>query len=119
MAVYDKNQFDIRDAIERFEELEDAERDDDEQEEFGVLSSLLEDTKGYGGDHQWRGDWYPVGFIADSHFEDYARELAEDIGAIDKDAGWPCGYIDWPRAAEALQIDYSSVEINGDTYWYR
>jgi len=65
-------------------------------------------------------DWtYGEVLINDSHFEDYARELAEDIGAINPDAGWPNGYIDWERAAEALLIDYTSIEFDGETYWTR
>lgn len=28
-------------------------------------------------------------------------------------------YIDWKRAAEALQSDYTSVEFDGVTYWVR
>ena len=57
--------------------------------------------------------------IADSYFETYARELAEDIGAIDPKATWPVNYIDWTAAAEALQTEYTSVEIDGCTFWYR
>lgn len=110
--------FDIREAIDRFEELEDIE-DRDDTEEYATIKSLLEDVCGYGGDHQWRGDWYPVTFIADHHFQEYAQELAEDIGAIDKAANWPNNCIDWERAARELQSDYSSVEIDGTTYWYR
>lgn len=116
------DQFGIRDVIARFEELEgnDPETlDDDEQAEFHAIQSFLDDVKGYGGDEQWRGDWYPVGFIADSYFEQYAKELAEDIGAINRDATWPNTCIDWAQAARELQQDYSSVTINGSDYWYR
>lgn len=88
-------------------------------EEFYKLRELLNDLKGYGGDEQWRGDWYPILLIRDSHFRDYAEELAEDIGAINSDAGWPNRCIDWARAARELQVDYSTVEFDGTTYWYR
>jgi antirestriction protein len=120
--------FDIRDVIERYEELEalgavadpdDTEGDADDNEEYRTLGNFLSEVKGYGGDHQWRGDWYPVSFILDSHFEAYAQELAEDIGAVKEAMEWPCNCIDWERAARELQFDYSSVEIDGDTYWYR
>lgn len=112
--------FDIRDVIKRFEELEDIEeRDEEEQEEFVSLESFLEEMAGNGGDEQWRGDWYPVTFIADSYFEEYAQELAEDIGAINRDATWPNNCIDWERAASELQSYYSSVDFNDTTYWYR
>jgi hypothetical protein len=67
-------------------------------------------------------DWeYGETLIRDSYFEEYAQQLAEDIGAIDSDAslGWPLGYIDWERAAEALQMDYTPIEFDGVTYWAR
>ena len=49
----------------------------------------------------------------------YAMELAEDIGAIDKDASWPNTYIDWDAAADALKQDYTSVDFDGTEYWIR
>lgn len=124
---------DVREVIERVGQLEqlrqagpvdlgdeDNRKDQDELfAELSTLESLLDELRGNGGDHDWRGDWYPVTLIRDSYFENYARELADDLGVIDKDAGWPSAYIDWKRAAEALQIDYSTVEYDGVTYWYR
>lgn len=58
--------------------------------------------------------------IADSHFEDYARGYAEEIGAIENDMKWPANHIDWKAAADELQSDYTSVEFDGEenTYWY-
>src|SRR5438270_149803 len=35
------------------------------------------------------GDDFEPTLIAETDFEDYARELAEDIGAIDPRASWP------------------------------
>lgn len=110
---------DIRNVIERYEALEDIDRDEDDALEFSLLGKLLEECKGNGGDEQWRGDWYPVTLIRDSYFKDYAQELAEDIGAINKDATWPNNYIDWDAATEALQGDYTTVEFDGVTYWVR
>jgi hypothetical protein len=57
--------------------------------------------------------------IPDDEFESYAEEFARDIGAINDDLGWPCNRIDWTAAAEDLQQDYTSVEYQGTTYWYR
>jgi hypothetical protein len=121
-----KDVLDVRDIIERFEEL-DSESDGLEDEDLAEreeLSSLLRDLKGNGGDHQWQGDWYPVTLIRDSYFLYYAQELAEDIGAINPDLGWPYGCIDWDRAAYELQMDYTTVEYRREgygsvTYWYR
>lgn len=65
-------------------------------------------------------DWqYGEAFIRDDYFEEHARQLAEDIGAIADDAGWPMSYIDWDAAAEALRMDYTAVEVNGVTFWAR
>lgn len=118
---------DIRNVIERVEELEDQlgpmdeadGTDQDERLELATLVALLDECKGNGGDEQWRGDWYPITLIRDTYFEDYARELAEDIGAIKDDASWPYTCIDWERAARELQMDYTAIEFDGVTYWVR
>lgn len=118
--------FDIRDVIERFEKIEDALEDDEfesfTEEDFGeaaTIKEFLDEMAGKGGDEQWRGDWYPSLFIADDYFKEYAEQLADDIGAINKDASWPTNCIDWDEAASQLQGDYSSVDVNGTTYWFR
>ncbi len=130
---------DVRDIIARVEELRE-ERDDlqtaldggsqedvnalaewetENAEELAELESLLDDLNGMGGDEQWEGDWYPVTLIRDSYFQDYAQELAEECCMIDTNAKWPMTCIDWEQAARELQWDYSSVEVNGVTYWTR
>ena len=130
---------DVRDIIARVEELRE-ERDDlqlaldggsqedvnalaewetDNAEELAELESLLDDLNGMGGDEQWEGDWYPATLIRDSYFQDYAQELAEECCMIDTNAKWPMTCIDWGQAARELQWDYSSVEVNGVTYWTR
>jgi hypothetical protein len=91
----------------------------DEADELDNLEGILAETKSYGGDHQWQGDWYPGVMIRESHFEDYARQLADDIGAIDSDAGWPNSFIDWEKAADALKMDYGTVDFDGVEYYYR
>ena len=94
--------------------------DDGEPEELAELEELIEELRGAGGgDHQWEGDWYPRELIADYSFEEYAQELADDIGAINSDAGWPNNCIDWERAARELAMDYSMVEFRGTDYYWR
>lgn len=123
---------DFRDVIARIEAIEDelaalsgkrskkAKAECAElRDELKPLTDLADDLKGYGGEEQWRGDWYPVSLVRDSYFRDYAEELAEDIGAIDRNAMWPNNCIDWERATHELQIDYSHVEFGGVTYWHR
>jgi hypothetical protein len=93
--------------------------DDDEQAELAELEALLDDCRGYGGDEQWEGDWYPVTLIRESHFTDYAQELAEDIGAVTPDASWPNNCIDWEKAARELLYDYTAVDFDGVCYYTR
>ena len=65
-------------------------------------------------------DWeHGATLIPEDEFEDYARELAEDIGAVSNDHGWPMSHIDWKAAAQALQQDYMAVEFDGTTYLVR
>lgn len=47
--------------------------------------------------------------------EDFAEDMAEQVGAIDRDAKWPMTCIDWDQAARELMMDYS--EHNG--YYFR
>ena len=113
---------DIRDIIERFEQLDDEVDNNGEGEhisEWKNLSLIIESLEGLGGDEQWRGNWYPVTLIRDSYFTQYAQELAEDIGAVKSDAQWPHTCIDWEHAARELKYDYTAVDIGDLTYWTR
>ncbi len=106
---------DSRDIIERIELLEGLDnRDDDENSELAALKALAEEASGYAPD--WT---YGEALIRDSHFEDYARETAEDCGMLKDATSWPLRCIDWKEAAEELQQDYTSVEFDGVTYWIR
>ena len=121
---------DLRDLRQRLEELEEMTeerpiegsededdpetetvsiRDEDEEAEMISLKSFLDDIDG-------RCDG-PL--IRDDYFEEYAQQLADDIGAVDRDVGWPLTCIDWEQAANELQSDYSSAEWDGVTYWYQ
>lgn len=138
---------DIRDLIERFEELESerenlqavlqdaldedqtgpaqieahrelAEWDEINGEEFMELTVLLTELAGQGGDEQWRGDWYPVILIPEEDFTDYVEELVSDIGDLPREIP---AYIviDWEETAQNVRVDYSEVEFQGDTYLFR
>jgi hypothetical protein len=115
----DMDVIDSRDIIERIEELEselqeafEGEGNNDAGQEFEdwlkemadndsgtfqdtaheliILQSLAEEAEEYAVD--WK---FGSSLIRDSYMEDYAQELAEDIGAISKDAQWPLNCIDW------------------------
>jgi len=47
--------------------------------------------------------------------EDFAREMADNTGAIDNNASWPNNCIDWEQASSELMHDYT--ESNG--YYFR
>lgn len=90
----------------------------DEAEEYETLRKLLEELKGEGGDEDWRGDWYPITMIRDSYFEEAMDELLEDCGDLKPFEKRP-SYIKIEIDYDALQMDYTSVEFEGVTYWYR
>jgi antirestriction protein len=59
--------------------------------------------------------------ISEWGFEDYARDLAEDIGAISYELhnNWPLYCIDWERAARDLKMDYTSFTFDGQEWLVR
>lgn len=125
--------FDSRDVVERLEEIEtwieelkseigDNSHPDDyvsEREDLDDLAQEREALESLRDEFDTRDFEDGITLISEADFENYARELAEDIGAYDPDAGWPNGYIDWERAARDLRIDYTAVEFHGVTYWGR
>ena len=86
----------------------------DDADELRILKALADEASGYASD--WK---YGETLIRDSYFRDYAEQLADDIGAIDRNASWPVNCIDWDQAARELQMDYSAVDFDGVTYWIR
>jgi hypothetical protein len=86
----------------------------DEAEELATLKAFRDELEPY------CSDWHHgETLIRDSYFKEYAQELAEDIGAINRDAQWPNNCIDWDKATRELQMDYTSAELDGVTYWVR
>lgn len=90
--------------------------DDGYDDERALLSALLGMKDDYSGSEGWEDG---ATFIAESHFREYAEQLADDIGAIDRNAAWPVNCIDWERAADELKADYSTLEVDGTTFYYR
>lgn len=65
-------------------------------------------------------DWqHGETLIREDYFTHYAEEYADDTGAIDRNCNWPLNHIDWEAAAEDLKQDFSTVEYQGSTYFYR
>lgn len=86
----------------------------DEAEELRTLQALASDASGYASD--WR---HGETLVRDSHFQDYAQQLAEDCGMIPEGLRWPVSCIDWEQAARELQMDYTTVDFDGVDYWIR
>ena len=116
---------DVRDIIERIEDLLDSMDDheaepdgghwsDEEAQELQTLTDIMDELKGCGGDKQWRGDWYPVTLIRESYFEKAMDELVEDCYGVHLPS-----FITITIDYAALRQDYSTVEIDGVTYFYR
>lgn len=109
---------DSRDLVELMESLSFArihgEWDENKAGLIKALVDMMAETETYA--YSWRNG---VVFISEAHFIEYAKEFADDIGAVDLKAGWPADCIDWEEAADQLKIDYTQVEVNGVTYYYR
>jgi hypothetical protein len=93
---------DVREALREWDEENKAELD--------ALQAFVDD-----GSDEWR---HGETLIRETYFEDYARQLAEDVGAMENCDKWPATCIDWKRAAEELQQDYTSAEFDGVTYYF-
>jgi len=124
---------DSRDIIARIEELE-SERDDwnnaedidgekdpqtwedankEDTEELKNLTNLQDELKDYCAD--WE---YGVTLVRESYWVDYVEELLEDIGDLPKDLPHYIE-IDWDKTADNIQVDYTSAEFDGVTFWAR
>jgi hypothetical protein len=86
--------------------------DDEDQDRLDELEDLAGNL---GVEHL---DAIQEELIADSDFEKYAEEYAVSSGAIPRAFGWPIDSIDWESAATQLQSDFTSVDFEGETYWY-
>ncbi len=125
--IYDLPQvWDTRDLVERQDELEaiiacvldgDPAPADygDIMAEYEQGLEIIVEVDGYSGDTCRDG----ITMIADAYFEEYAKELAEELGVISDKHEWPYTCIDWEEAANALQEDYTEIEIQKEIFWYR
>ena len=88
--------------------------EDFDKEELETFRSVVSEGELYSSD--WNGG---EALILESYFQDYAKELAEDLGSISGKEEWPLNHIDWESAADDMKQDYSSIEVEGYTYYVR
>lgn len=118
---------DSRDVIARIEQLQAIRQpgpvpegilDPEDVEALNSLFHELSALEALAAEGEFLADWqYGATLIRDSCFQEYAEELAEDIGAVDRDARWPLNHIDWEAAADELKQDYTAINFDGITYW--
>jgi antirestriction protein len=116
---------DIREAI--LEKMEGSELEEDfelivsdwsdtpeNMQDLSILAECLEDTEYCSEDVISAGiecgvsidnidEAYSGSFGSD---EDFAEDMAEQLGCIDKNLSWPYTCIDWDAAAKELMMDY-------------
>lgn len=91
-----------------------TEWDEENGEELDSLRAINEEGEGYSSD--WK---HGETLILESYRADYAQEFAQDCGDLPRDIpDWL--EIDWEQSAENFfRYDYTTVEIEGDTYYFR
>lgn len=108
---------DSRDVIARIEELEAYEGEEDFDAEDAEELRQLRDMA---SDGETVPDWpYGATLVRESYFEQYARELADDLGLLEHATSWPLTHIDWKEAANELMQDYTPIEGLGTTWLLR
>jgi len=102
---------DTRDLLDYIAEL-DPTRDADE---LYTLSDIIAEVRDNSNESPEDG----VSLVHNSYLTNYARELAEEIGAVPPKLEWPLYCIDWEYAARELKVYYSYLNFDGVRYWYR
>jgi len=110
---------DSRDLLEELKELEESleffieeggkEEDFEDLDRIDALKCLQEEI----GEEDFE---FGATLIPENDFEEYAQEFAEDVYDIPDTFAF---YIDWEKFANDMQMDYSSTEFDGETYWWR
>ncbi len=61
---------------------------------------------------------YGETLISEDYWPEYVEDLCKDIGDIPRDLP---SYIviDWSATADNIKVDYSEIEIDGETFFYR
>ena len=103
---------DSRDLLDELKTLD--EEDSYDKERIEMIDDLKEEV---GKDNFEMG----VTFIRENYWVQYCEDLAYDCGYMDRqDDNNPLHYhIDWQGWADAVEMDYSQIDFDGDTYYWR
>ena len=106
---------DILDSRDLLDELKTLDEEDSyDKERIEMIDDLKEEV---GKDNFEMG----VTFIRENYWVQYCEDLAYDCGYMDRqDDNNPLHYhIDWQGWADAVEMDYSQTDFDGDTYYWR
>lgn len=135
---------DTRDLQDRIEELEsklddvenlidklEIQLQDATEEESGELNdridtlykddreTILEELHELSGIRVEIPEWYDGNaLIHEDYWVEYVQDLLEDCGDIPSDLPWYI-VVDWVSTAENIAVDYSTIEYDGSTCYYR
>lgn len=108
-GIIDVIKYEEQERKENAEQLEGDAATLEKMEQQGISEDMLEAVNAYialgTGDDDLDDfdESYSGEFASD---EEFAEDMAENIGAIDRNAAWPNNHIDWTRAANDLMQDY-------------
>lgn len=64
-------------------------------------------------------EWeHGLALVRSDYFVEYVEEMLKDCGELPQEMPWYIE-IDWEKTAENIKADYSEVEFEGHTYYYR
>ena len=109
----------LEDEIDNFDESENeaeyaemTERLENMESDMAILENIRDEV----GSEFEHGE--PL--IAENYFTDYQREMLIDCGYLNKELPWFIeSNIDWEGVADDMKQDYSTIEIEGNTYYFR
>jgi len=114
------------------EELEALDEDDDRTEAFEAVADALDALQTFLTDDGLQDELKELRELRDEipewqhgealvpvdDWEEYVQELLEDCGTLPKDLPWYV-VIDWTATAENIAQDYSTIDYQGETYYFR
>jgi len=110
---------DLRDLADEMDDLKERidELDTDEKDRLKALTELESDL-GYDSLRECADNEPTMIMIPESEWQEYAEQLADDVGMVDADSPMR-NYIDWEKWAQDLAYDYGLVTFDGADYYVR
>ena len=106
---------DVIDSRDMLDYIEKHKNNEDYKEEVEALQKVVNE---YCDDYEegLKNLEFGITFIRDSYFEDYMWDYFLEVNQIDE--ALEC-YIDIEAFARDQQYNYSSIDFDGETYWYQ